>query len=155
MNGCPKMTSIKIMAEVPESLAKTMAEDLEHTEERSGVSVNYRQFSLILSLDNHEAIGVLNAYTAFAEIYIDDIWIHSKHRKKGYGKMLLAHLENHFKDKGFNNINLVTSEFQAPDFYNKCGYAFEFVRKNSVNPQFTKYFYVKFFDNKRQAKGLL
>lgn len=42
--------------------------------------------------------------------------------------MLQLALENHFKGKGFNNINLVTNPFQGPDFYMKCDYIKEFVR---------------------------
>ena len=39
-------------------------------------------------------------------------------------------VENHFKDKNFENINLTTYEFQAPEFYKKCGYKVEFIREN-------------------------
>ena len=45
----------------------------------------------------------------------------------------------------FNNINLVTNSFQAPGFYEKCGFKLEFIRKNEKNPKLTKYFYVKYF----------
>jgi ribosomal protein S18 acetylase RimI-like enzyme len=149
------MPSIKIVADLSESIEKIMAADLELYEKKHGVTVNYRQFSLVLSLDNNEPVGVLTAYTAFSEIYIDDIWVDSKHRREGLGKMLMDYLENHFKDKGFNNINLVTSQFQAPEFYLKCGYELEFVRKNLINPKFTKYFYIKYFDNIKQTQGLI
>lgn len=148
------MTSIKIVANIPEALIKKREQDLEKYENSHNVTVNYRQFSLILYDDNNEPIGILEAYTAFAEIYIDDIWVDTQHRKKGLGKMLLTHLEQHFNDKGFNNINLVTSQFQAPEFYQKSGYELEFIRKNKINPQFDKYFYVKFFNNKKQTQGL-
>jgi ribosomal protein S18 acetylase RimI-like enzyme len=147
------MPSIKIVADLSEAVKTVMETDLELYEKTHGVTVNYRQFSLVLTLDNNETVGVLTAYTAFAEIYIDDIWVDSKHRRGGYGKMLMDYLENHFKDKGFNNINLVTSQFQAPEFYQKCGYELEFVRKNLINSQFTKYFYIKYFDNKTQTQG--
>ncbi len=148
------MTSIKILADIPESLEKIISADLDLYEQSHGVTVNYRQFALVLLNENKEEIGVLKAYTAFSEIYIDDIWVHSKHRGKGYGKKLMTHLENHFENKGFNNINLVTSQFQAPEFYKKCGYTLEFVRQNTKNPCFTKYFYIKYFKNKQQTQGL-
>jgi ribosomal protein S18 acetylase RimI-like enzyme len=149
------MPSIKIVADISEELEKIMSDDLEQYEKNHGVTVNYRQFSLILSGNNNQTLGVLKAYTAFSEIYIDDIWVDSKYRNQGYGKLLMSHLEAHFTDKGFNNINLVTSQFQAPEFYQKCGYTLEFVRKNLINPQFTKYFYIKYFDNPKQTQGVL
>ena len=70
------------------------------------------------------------------------------------GKILLQNLEERFKNKGFNNINLVTSAFQAPDFYRKCGYTEEFVRVNKVNPKFTKYFFIKYFEDDNQYQGI-
>ena len=36
---------------------------------------------------------------------------------------MLKAIEDHFKDKGFDNINLTTYAFQAPEFYKKLGYA--------------------------------
>lgn len=148
------MTLIKIVADIPETLEKIIETNLDLYEQGHGVTVNYRQFALVLTDENEEQVGVLKAYTAFSEIYIDDIWVHSHHRGKGYGTMLIIHLETHFKNKGFNNINLVTSHFQAPEFYKKCGYRLEFVRKNEINPQFTKYFYIKYFENNKQTQGL-
>ena len=49
-------------------------------------------------------------------------------------------MKKFFKDKGFNNINLVTNEFQAPKFYESCGFDLEFVRENKKNLKLTKYF---------------
>ena len=50
-------------------------------------------------------IGALQAYTAFAEVYVDDIWLKPEHRKRNYGRKLLEELETRFKGKGYNNIN--------------------------------------------------
>ena len=30
-------------------------------------------------------------------------------------------VENYYENKGFENINLTTYGFQAPEFYKKCG----------------------------------
>ena len=74
------------------------------------------------------------------------MWIDKNYRGLGYGKKLINELENYCKSKGFNNINTVSCEFQAPDFYKKCGYQVEFVRKNSSNPKLTVTGFVKFFE---------
>ena len=50
-----------------------------------------------------------------------------------------------FKNKEFENINLTTYEFQATEFYKKCGFEIEFVRKNKENPKLNKYYLVKYF----------
>jgi len=54
-------------------------------------------------------------------------------------------VEEHFKNKGFENMNLTTYEFQAPEFYKKCGFKVEFIRECKENPKLSKYFLVKYF----------
>jgi ribosomal protein S18 acetylase RimI-like enzyme len=93
--------------------------------------------------------------TIFAEIYINEMWIDSKYRNKGFGRLLLSELEKQFEGKGFWNINLCTSEYQAPEFYKKCGFELEFIRKNHQYPKLTKYFFVKYFKNETQTQGIL
>ncbi len=146
---------IELIEKISEEIEKKMSKDLVAYEASHGIDVNYKPFSLVLFNEKNEAIGVLNAYTAFAEIYIDDIWVDRSIRGKGYGKKLITELENRFKGKGFNNINLVTSAFQAPDFYKKCGFEAEFVRINKKNPKLTKTFFVKYFDEDIQTQGII
>ena len=124
-------------------------------EASQGIDVNYKHFSVVISNEKNIAFGIINAYTAFAEIYVDDIWVDSAYRGKGYGRLLLKALEKHFQGQGFNNINLVTSAFQAHDFYKKCGFTAEFTRINKINPQLSKTFFVKFFEEEKQTQGLL
>jgi ribosomal protein S18 acetylase RimI-like enzyme len=126
------------------------------TDETSeGIICNYNKFHFVIEDNNGNMVGALTAYTAFAEIYVDDIWVNPIHRNKGLGRELLEHLENHFKDKGYNNINLVTSQFQAPDFYKKCGFQLEFIRENKYNSKLTKFFFIKYFENTHQYQGTL
>ncbi len=141
--------------ELDEAISKKMEEGFAVYEKSHGVFVNYKPFALVLKSAQNHVIGVLNAYTAFAEIYIDDMWVNEAYRSRGYGRKLIAKLEDHFKDKGYNNINLVTSAFQAPDFYKKCGFELEYIRENKINSKFTKFFFVKYFDNQTQTQGLI
>ncbi|WP_419418739.1 GNAT family N-acetyltransferase [Legionella sp. D16C41] len=147
--------AISIIDKIDEATESHMTRDLIAYETSHGIDVNYRRFSVIIINERKEIFGVLNAYTAFAEIYIDDIWIDHSYRGKGYGKQLLLALENNFKGKGFNNINLVTSAFQAPEFYLKCGFEREFIRINKKNPKLSKSFFVKFFNEESETQGLL
>ncbi len=123
-------------------------------EDRKGIICNYKNFGIIAKDQNEDFIGLLTAYTAYAEIYVDDIWVNPKYRKLGVGMALLETLETQFNNKGYNNINLVTSQFQAVDFYKKCGYVCEHIRHNKYNPQLTKYFMIKYFDNEIQYQGI-
>lgn len=132
-----------------------MRKSFEEHESSHGIDVNYKPF-VIMAKDCHGTmIGAITAFTAFAEIYIDDMWIDEPMRRQGLGRKLLHQLEEHFTGKGFNNMNLVTSAFQAPEFYKKCGFTVEFIRINTKNPQLTKTFFVKYFDDEVQTQGIL
>ncbi|WP_454780794.1 GNAT family N-acetyltransferase [Legionella sp. WA2022007384] len=148
-------TTIEFYNSLPDEVEEIMREDLIAYETSHGTDVNYKPFCLILRDENQKVCGAINAFTAFAEIYIDDMWVHQQHRGKGYGKILLQALEDQFQGKGFNNINLVTSAFQAPDFYKKCGFQVEFIRKNNQNPKLTKIFFIKYFKDENQKQGIL
>jgi ribosomal protein S18 acetylase RimI-like enzyme len=146
--------NIELVDKISDDVDEKMSAGFAEYESSHGIDVNYKPFSLVLRNEKQEVLGVLNAFTAFAEIYIDDIWVDKNHRGKGYGRILIAELESRFKGQGFNNINLVTSAFQAPEFYQKCGFQVEFVRKNLKNPKLTKTFFVKYFDDEIQTQGI-
>ena len=42
-------------------------------------------------------------------------------------------------------MNVTTYQFQAPEFYKKCGFKLEFIRENKENSKLSKYFFVKYF----------
>ncbi len=151
MDNCTLEFVDKLSDEVEDKMRK----DLIAYESSHGIDVNYERFSVVLKDEDDNVFGVLSAYTAFAEIYVDDLWIDKSRRRKGYGKRLLQALENNFKGKGFNNINLVTNVFQAPEFYKKCGFVQEFVRENQKNPKLNKIFFIKYFEDEIQTQGLL
>ena len=145
---------IEFVAELAEDTTAKMKAGLVQYETKHGVDVNYAQFGLVLHDDSGEVLGVLNGYTAFAEIYIDDLWVDANHRGCGHGSQLIMSLEQKFKGQGFNNINLVTSEFQAPGFYRKAGFEEEFTRVNRQHPNLSKTFFVKFLGEENQTQGI-
>lgn len=155
INKLQHSLKIEVVDDVDDKTKERMQEDLVAYESNHGIDVNYRRFSAVMTSPDNMVIGVINAYTAFSEIYVDDIWVDSAYRNQGYGKQLLLSLEKQFKGQGFNNINLCTSAFQAPEFYKKCGFIEEFTRINHKNPKLSKTFFVKFFDEAEETQGIL
>lgn len=131
-------------ADSREDLERFIEREQDAYEAKSGVSCNFTPFCFSAKEDG-EIVGALTGFTCFSEVYIDDLVVKEDRRKSGIGTRLVRFVENHYKGKGFNNINLCTNEFQAPGFYEKLGFELEFVRKNSADPKLNKYFYVKFF----------
>ena len=114
-------------------------------EAKHGIECNYTPFCFTAKIDD-TIVGAITGATFFAEIYIDELVVAEAHRGHGIGTGLIHAVLEHYKDDRFNNINCCTNEFQAPGFYEKCGFELEFVRKNPVNPKLTKYFYIKYLD---------
>lgn len=137
--------SIEYTEDLPADIEILVSKGHEAAETAQGLPCHYKAFSLILRNETQQVVGVLSAYTAWSEVYVDDIWVDENQRGRGYGRQLLEALEKRFDGKGFNNINLVTSAFQAVDFYKKCGFELEFTRVNKTNSKLTKSFFVKFF----------
>ena len=126
-----------------EKMDKIADELLSEYDKENGVEYNFNKFSFIAH-DGDKLVGILTGYSYYSEITINNLFVLKEYRGRGVGSRLIKMVEQRFKDDGFNNINLVTNEFQAPDFYKKCGFELEFVRKNEHNPKFTKYFFIKY-----------
>ena len=110
------------------------------------VKYNFKKFAFIAK-ENSEHVGYIDGFSYYSEVTINNLIVRKEHRGRGIGKKLVNWTFNYFKNKNFNNLNLVTNEFQAPGFYKKCGFKLEFVRKNYDNPKLTKYFFIKYFDD--------
>ncbi|MCH9626993.1 MAG: hypothetical protein S4CHLAM2_06270 [Chlamydiales bacterium] len=149
-----KPYTAEIVENLPKNIDEKMRADLIAYEKSHGIDFNHKRFSIILKNDADEAVGVLNGFTVYAEVYVDDLWVDQSCRRQGLGRLLLQLLEERFRGKGFYNINLVTSAFQAPVFYEKCGFKREFVRENVQNPKLAKTFFVKYFDE-AQTQGVV
>ncbi|MEY3196652.1 MAG: hypothetical protein RLZZ59_18, partial [Pseudomonadota bacterium] len=149
------MIKTEFLQELDPDLKALKERDWEEYDSKHGAHFNYKTFAVVLKDDTGEVAGAVEGYTIYDEVYIDDFWVHSKHRGRGYGTGLMRAIEDEFRGKGFNNMNLCTSHFQAPEFYKKCGFTLEFIRENAKNPKLSKYFFVKFFDDEEHKQGLL
>ena len=67
-------------------------------------------------------IGGILGGSYWGWIYIDILWVHDNHRRKGIGSKLLAEAEKQAIGRGCHHVHLDTMSWQAPDFYKKHGY---------------------------------
>lgn len=133
---------LKFIDKIPDRIDELLEKEYVVYEAQKGVESRFKRF-YILAEDNENIVGILTGYTIFSEVCIEELLVVQGHRNQGIGRSLLLCLESYFQGKDFTNINLVTNEFQAPEFYKKCGYSLEFIRKNEKYPLFSKYFFVK------------
>ena len=67
-------------------------------------------------------IGGLIGGTYWGWMYVDILWVHKDHRRKGIGSRLLLEAEKQAIRRGCHHVHLDTMSWQAPDFYKKNGY---------------------------------
>ena len=127
-----------------EKIENFIEEEQQKYEAKHGVVCNYTPFCFIAK-ENDEMVGAIAGATFFSEVYIDELVVREDQRGKEIGTKLINAVEEYYKNSGFDNMNTCTNEFQAPNFYEKCGFELEFTRKNKDNPKLNKYFYVKYF----------
>lgn len=119
-----------------------------------GVTCHYTPFAFAAKQDG-TLLGVIKGHTMYREAHISELIVAEEHRGKGIGTRLLAAAEAFFAGKGFDNLNLTTYRFQAPEFYRKHGFTLEFIRENRECPALAKYFFVKeIASGAKMKKGL-
>lgn len=111
---------------------------------KNDLKCNYKSFAFVVK-DKKKVIGIITGNSYYKEIHIGELIILEEYRGKNIGKQLMQKVEEYYKDKGFENMNLTTYAFQAPEFYKKCGFEIEYIRRNKENSKLDKYFMVKYF----------
>lgn len=137
------MPKIELFNTENEEIYKILNDEFNKYASKNGVICNYNPFTFIAK-EEDKIIGIITGNSYYKEIHISDLIVLEEYRNKKVGSMLIKAVEEYFVDKGFKNINLTTYGFQAPKFYEKCGFKIEFVREDKENPKLSKYFLVKY-----------
>lgn len=137
------MLNIEYIENPDENLYNNIDNEFNKFAQKNGVICNYESFAFCAK-ENNQLVGIIAGHSYYKEVHINDLIVFEQYRNKHIGSKLLETVENFYKNKGFENINLSTYNFQAPEFYKKCGFKPEFIRENKNNPKLTKYFFVKY-----------
>ena len=90
----------ELVENLSDEVEEQMSRDLIAYESAHGIDVNYKKLAIVLRNETEEVIGVLKAYTAYSEIYVDDLWVDSAWRNQGLGTRLMRELEAGFENQG-------------------------------------------------------
>lgn len=74
----------------------------------------------------HTVKGGIKGSNFYGSLYIDYIYIDQALRGQGYGRALLEKAEAWAREQKCTFATLTTMNFEAKDFYLKCGYMIEF-----------------------------
>lgn len=137
------MINIEYKENLDEEFYKIIDTEFNKYANKNSVECNYTPFNFIAKEDN-KVIGIITGHSYYKEVHISDLIVFEEYRNKHIGTKLVQAVEEYYKNKGFENINLTTYNFQAPEFYKKCGFEIEFIRKNKEDFKLDKYFFIKY-----------
>lgn len=136
------MVEIERVDSIDEKYLKMIDDEFNKYANKNNVVCDYVSFSFVAK-ENNNIVGIITGHSYYKEIHISDLIVLEQYRNKKIGSKLIEKVEEYYKNKGFENINLTTYDFQAPKFYQRCGFEIEFMRENKQNPKLTKYFLIK------------
>lgn len=70
----------------------------------------------------NDIVGGIKAHMIGDALYLELAWIADRLRSQGHGRALLERLEQEAIAKGAKTAYTDTASYEAPDFYQACGY---------------------------------
>ena len=138
------MIEVEYKENLDEGIYKIIDEEFNKFATKNGIICNYKSFAFVAK-EESKIIGIITGNSYYKEVHISDLIVLEQYRNKHIGSKLMETVENYYKNKGYENINLTTYGFQALEFYKKCGFKVEFIRKSKGNSKLNKYYLVKYF----------
>ena len=138
------MIEVEYKENLDEGIYEIIDEEFNKFATKNGIICNYKSFAFVAK-EESKIIGIITGNSYYKEVHISDLIVLEQYRNKHIGSKLMETVENYYKNKGYENINLTTYGFQALEFYKKCGFKVEFIRKSKGNPKLNKYYLVKYF----------
>ena len=106
-----------VHTEIDVAVADRIATALQESNERQVGPRNTHHFTLTVRADDGELLAGLAVTSTWA-----NLWVKDDHRGKGFGTALLNRAEQIALERPCHVAFLSTLTFQAPGFYEKCGY---------------------------------
>ena len=139
------MAEIVYIGEADDELDEFAGRSFAEHSAAHGIECGYCGF-VFAAKENGKAVGVVQGYAYFDEVYISELIVSEEYRGRDIGTALIKAVEEHFAGGRFDHISLTTHRFQAAGFYEKCGFTTEFIRKSRTDPALDKYFMVKYIN---------
>src|SRR5512135_3432357 len=81
-----------------------------------------RLFAFFIRNERQEIVAGVSGWTWAQACEIRTLWVHETWRGHGYGRILLESAEQEARLRSCKVILIGSYSFQAPAFYQKCGY---------------------------------
>ena len=102
-------------------------------------------FAFFIRNEQQEILAGLSGWTWAQACEIRILWVHAAWRGQGYGRKLLESAEEEALLRGCKVILIASYSFEAPAFYQKCGYEIAYQLKD-FPPGYRHFYLVKRLD---------
>jgi ribosomal protein S18 acetylase RimI-like enzyme len=82
-----------------------------------------RPFAGVVRDEADNIVAAVNGHTWGGCCHVVNLWVHESMRRQGHGSVLLKLAEEEAVRRGCVQAQLLTHSFQAPEFYERSGYA--------------------------------
>jgi len=103
-----------------------------------------QSFAFLIRNERQEIVAGLSGWTWAQACEIRTLWVDPTWRGQGYGQSLLEAAEQEARSRGCKVILISSYSFQAPAFYQKCGYELAW-QLNDFPPGYQYCFLIKRF----------
>ena len=115
--------SCHIGAAAPEQINNIIGAGLDrHSAALSAPAYQPAPFCLVLTDADGQTIGGLSGQILWQWLHLELLWVDEAHRGHGHGRALLAQAEQELLARQVHGIYLWTQSWQAPSFYEACGF---------------------------------
>jgi GNAT superfamily N-acetyltransferase len=124
---------------IKERLADYNREQTNGEYDEPGIEIN-----LVLKDHRGVVVGGINASTMLRVMHLEALWVAEAYRKHGYGRALVLAAERIGLERGCITAQTWSLSFQAPEFFQKLGYAVFGVSDGYPDPIKEHYFIKRF-----------
>jgi GNAT superfamily N-acetyltransferase len=117
------MKKVELTKSVPSSDELQFLEDrlYEFNSQQTGREDGHL-FAFFIRNEQQEILAGCSGWTWAQACEIQTLWVHPSLRGQGHGRQLLEAAEQEARSRGCKVILISSYSFQAPGFYQKCGY---------------------------------
>ncbi len=116
---------LQVLDPPPADVVAAIADGISRHNSRD--SVLRENFAIVKRGDSGRLMGGVTASVSFSVLFINNIWVEESDRLTGVGRELMMAAEEEGRERQAKAACVDTLSTQAPEFYEKLGYA-EFAR---------------------------
>ena len=99
------MIEVEYKENLDEEIYEIIDEEFNKFATKNGIVCNYKSFAFVAE-EKSKIIGIITGNSYYKEVHISDLIVLEQYRNKHIGSKLMETVENYYKNKGYENINL-------------------------------------------------